>query len=51
MDGLKTGLTGALRAGAESLGNKDFVWTGIFADIIDAWSGEVISVARKALGR
>jgi hypothetical protein len=49
--GLKAGFTGNLRAGAEALGNKDFVSTGIFADIIDAWSGEVMTMTKKALGR
>jgi hypothetical protein len=49
--GLKHGTTGNLRAGAAMLGNKDFVGTGIFADIIDAWSGDVLAVTKKALGR
>ncbi|MDC3956215.1 hypothetical protein KEG38_20305 [Polyangium jinanense] len=49
--GLKAGFTGNLRAGAEALGNNDFVSTAIFADIIDAWSGEVMRATEKALGR
>jgi hypothetical protein len=49
--GLKNGFTGNLRAGATALGNKDLVDTGIFADIIEAWSSGVLAVTKKALGR